>query len=62
MSLERAGKLPRIPADQARLKQVFINLLDNGIKYNRQGGSVTVRLSADGQRVMAHVIDTGEGR
>jgi signal transduction histidine kinase len=61
LSLERAGKLPRIPADQARLKQVFINLLDNGIKYNRQGGSVTVRLSADGQRVMAHVIDTGEG-
>jgi two-component system sensor histidine kinase ResE len=61
LNLERAGKLPRIPADQARLKQVLINLLDNGIKYNRHGGSVTVRLSADEKRVMAHVIDTGEG-
>ena len=61
LNLERAGRLPRIPADQARLKQVFINLLDNGIKYNRQGGSVTVRLSADRQWVMARVSDTGEG-
>jgi signal transduction histidine kinase len=61
LNLQREGRLPRISADQARLKQVFINLLDNGIKYNREGGSVTVRLSADTERMIAQVIDTGEG-
>lgn len=61
LNLQRESRLPRISADQARLKQVFINLLDNGIKYNREGGSVTVRLVADEKRVIARVIDTGEG-
>jgi signal transduction histidine kinase len=61
LNLQRESRLPRISADQARLKQVFINLLDNGIKYNREGGSVTVRLVADEKRVITHVIDTGEG-
>jgi two-component system sensor histidine kinase ResE len=61
LSLRRDSELPRIRADRARLKQVFINLLDNAIKYNRKGGSVVVRLNADGERVTAHVQDTGEG-
>ena len=61
LSLQREGDLPRIMADRARLKQVFINLLDNAIKYNREGGSVVVRLNTDGERVVAQVSDTGEG-
>jgi signal transduction histidine kinase len=61
LSLQREGRLPRLMADRARLKQVFINLLDNGIKYNRDGGTVTVRLSAGKGRVVAQVTDTGEG-
>ncbi len=61
LSLQREGSLPRIVADRARLKQVFINLLDNAIKYNRQGGAVTVRLDTGGQGVMVKVTDTGEG-
>jgi two-component system phosphate regulon sensor histidine kinase PhoR len=61
LNLQRDGRLPRIQADQARLKQVLINLLDNALKYNREGGSVTIRLSADAEHVIAHVSDTGEG-
>jgi signal transduction histidine kinase len=61
LSLQREGDLPRIMADRARLKQVFINLLDNATKYNREGGAVIVRLNADNERVMAQVTDTGEG-
>ncbi len=61
LSLHCEGKLRRIMADRARLKQVFINLLDNAIKYNREGGSATVRLSADSERIAAQVADTGEG-
>jgi two-component system phosphate regulon sensor histidine kinase PhoR len=61
LSLQRAGSLPRIMADRARLQQVFLNLLDNAIKYNRSGGTVTVRLSANETHVVARVADTGEG-
>lgn len=61
LSLQRESSLPRIMADRARLKQVFINLLDNAIKYNRQGGAVMVHLSSDATRVLAQVTDTGEG-
>lgn len=61
LSLQRTGSLPRIMADRARLKQVFLNLLDNAIKYNRAGGTVTVQLSATEQQVVTRVEDTGEG-
>lgn len=61
LSLQRESSLPRIMADRARLKQVFINLLDNAIKYNRRGGAVVVRLEAGEARVTAQVADTGEG-
>jgi signal transduction histidine kinase len=43
------------------LKQVFLNLLDNAIKYNHEGGSVVVRLRAEDERIVAQVTDTGEG-
>ncbi|MBN1888494.1 MAG: hypothetical protein JW850_10905 [Thermoflexales bacterium] len=71
LNLESTPALPRLMADRARLKQIFINLLDNAIKYNHAGGSVTVRLSADvSYSALAHrncghlitqVADTGEG-
>ncbi len=51
-----------VMGDGTRLKQVLTNLLSNGIKYNREGGSVTVssRLLAD-DRVEIEVKDTGLG-
>lgn len=47
--------------DNVRLEQMLTNLIDNAIKFNRHGGSVTVELDhADGRDIIS-VIDTGEG-
>jgi signal transduction histidine kinase len=61
LNLQRKGHVPRVLADRARLKQVLINLLDNGIKYNRPRGKVTVGLTAGEKDVVIQVADTGEG-
>jgi signal transduction histidine kinase/ActR/RegA family two-component response regulator len=51
-----------VNADAQRLKQVLMNLLSNGVKYNRPEGSVSVRLEhAAGERVRVAVTDTGPG-
>ncbi|MGB5397853.1 MAG: ATP-binding protein [Gammaproteobacteria bacterium] len=51
-----------VRADNIRLKQVLVNLLDNAVKYNRQGGSVTVNMQLT-ERAMCRisVVDTGYG-
>src|SRR6266542_3699779 len=49
-------------ADRQRLKQILLNLLSNGVKYNREGGSVRVvcEPGVDG-RFRIEVADTGPG-
>lgn len=43
------------------LQGIVYNLCDNAIKYNKQGGSVTVTVEKDGQYVSLNVADTGIG-
>lgn len=51
----------RVLADPARLRQVIDNLVTNAIKYNRPGGTVTVRLRRHGGTATVEVRDTGRG-
>ncbi len=48
-------------ADGRRLRQVVINLVSNGIRYNHRGGWVGVTAGADGDRVWIEVRDSGPG-
>jgi heavy metal sensor kinase len=50
-----------VRGDAARLREVFFNLLDNGIKYTPKGGEVEVRVVQDGSEAIATVRDTGIG-
>jgi len=45
----------------ARLRQVTVNLLDNAIHYNYEGGTVRVATRRDGNFVLVVVADTGRG-
>ncbi len=48
--------------DNQALRQVLLNLVANGIKYNRPGGTVTVRIAdTPPGRVRVDVADTGRG-
>jgi CheY-like chemotaxis protein len=49
-------------ADPTRVKQVLLNLLSNGVKYNRDGGCLSVQCNqVSAQRLHISVIDTGMG-
>ena len=51
-----------VTCDRTRLKQVFINILSNAIKYNREGGTVQVHAEDIGQsRICVRIEDSGSG-
>lgn len=56
-----SDNLPIVDIDRERLLRTIINLIDNAIKFNRIGGSVTVTTEFNDKAVTVKVIDTGIG-
>lgn len=48
-------------ADAKEIEIIFNNLISNAIKYNRDGGQVTINLSDNAGRITISVADTGIG-
>jgi two-component system, OmpR family, phosphate regulon sensor histidine kinase PhoR len=47
--------------DSYRLKQVFINLISNGIVYTPKGGNVSITVQEDPHKVYVKIKDNGMG-
>lgn len=47
--------------DELRLRQMFLNLISNGIKYTEEEGSLTIRFALDGEMAQVEIADTGIG-
>ncbi len=53
--------LPPILGDKNRIRQVFINIIDNALKYTSEGGGVSVMAGVNGDMVYVSVTDNGCG-
>ena len=51
----------RIEADESRLEQVWINLVNNAIKYTNDNGVVTISVKKTSKEVEVTIQDTGVG-
>jgi PAS domain S-box-containing protein len=58
---ELPENLPQVRADYQELLHAFHNLLDNAIKFNREGGEVLVEAKPMDGEVEISVTDTGTG-
>jgi PAS domain S-box-containing protein len=61
LRLEQNGGAAVALADEDKLRQVLVNLLDNAIKYSPDGGDVTVELAGGAARARLTVRDGGLG-
>ena len=52
---------PCLLGDRDRLQQVLLNLVSNGIKYNRENGRLAIVGHREGEHVYLEVTDTGHG-
>lgn len=60
LEINAAEEMP-MRGDEQLLHRLFINLLDNAIKYNREGGSVSVVAEKTAGEYRVTITDTGAG-
>lgn len=58
---EIPSNLPKVKMDETGIAQVLFNLLENAVKYNKKGGSVTVLAREMPRHIEISVADTGMG-
>jgi len=58
--VDRPAELIFVEADPFKLEQVFINLLDNAIKYTKDG-RIKIRFSQQEAQILIEIEDNGKG-
>lgn len=58
---ENDQDIPEIPCDVKRLRQVFLNVLDNAAKHGGEGKRILASMHYDGSTVLFRIRDFGPG-
>ncbi|MEX2009880.1 MAG: ATP-binding protein, partial [Dongiaceae bacterium] len=62
LALDLPDGLPMLRADERKIKQILVNILSNGIKFTKAGGSVTLKAwCPPGNGYVLRITDTGIG-
>lgn len=59
--LENDSDIPEIPCDAERLRQVFLNILDNAVKHGGTGKKITAEILRQEQEILIRIRDFGPG-
>ena len=59
--IENDELIPEIPCDTARLRQVFLNILDNAAKHGGEGKRITAEIHRQADQVVISIRDFGPG-
>lgn len=59
--LENDEDIPEIPCDGQRLRQVFLNVLDNAAKHGRDGKRIEASIACENDQVVVRIRDFGPG-
>jgi two-component system phosphate regulon sensor histidine kinase PhoR len=61
LSLTAQHRAIQVIGDKSGLQQVFINLINNAVKFSRQGGTVEITVSENEAEVLIKLSDSGVG-
>jgi signal transduction histidine kinase len=61
LEVEINGTLPPVRINQAAIGRALDELLENAIRFSKEGGMVKVRCKNQGNEVDIHISDAGEG-
>jgi two-component system phosphate regulon sensor histidine kinase PhoR len=61
IAVDIPSHLPDISADADKMVQVFLNLLDNAIKFSPDGGEISIKVEVNGKMVKCDISDQGIG-
>lgn len=59
--VETQEEIPEIPCDPSRLRQVFLNILDNAAKHGGEGKKITAGMTREDDHVVVRIRDFGPG-
>ncbi|MBQ8410478.1 MAG: HAMP domain-containing histidine kinase [Ruminiclostridium sp.] len=61
IDFEESEDIAIVNGDKNRLRQVFINIIDNAIKYSEAGDTVSIKTAKDDDEIIIYIEDNGCG-